>query len=103
MKKTRYCSKCHLPVHKGDCHSIVDKEIDWVCNDCGIPYLLDSQRSKDRIHTYNQFTCDVCGEVKSVTDPRNFNYLVHPDYRKSRYDMRERRKLARKAKREMKF
>ena len=45
--------------------------IDWVCNECG-------QKHGSRIPElacYHMGACDVCGEMRAVTEPRDYGYL----------------------------
>lgn len=44
----------------------------WCCFDCGKQYVSED---KEHIVTCHEGTCDVCGEVKTVTHIRAFNYL----------------------------
>ena len=43
----------------------------WVCSDCGDLY----GRKPMGTATFHEGTCEVCGEIKSVTEPRDFGYL----------------------------
>ena len=57
------------------------KQIDWVCNDCGVKYgrwYQPGVRSPEISYsTYHLDTCDVCGTKEiAVTEPRDFGYLV---------------------------
>ena len=46
---------------------------DWVCVDCGHKY---GQRiTPGRLSTMHMDECDVCGQEKPVTQPRDFGYL----------------------------
>lgn len=42
----------------------------WVCHDCAIK----SGGRQPGIATYHENICDVCGEKKSVTQPRDYGY-----------------------------
>lgn len=59
-----------------------NKQIDWVCNDCGTKYGVWHQRDQysgpsSHCATYHINTCDVCGTPDvAVTEPRDFGYLV---------------------------
>ena len=49
----------------------------WVCHNCG----HDAQPDKRKVHqisTYHAGICDVCGEKKPVTEPRDFGYQEFP-------------------------
>lgn len=48
------------------------KEANWVCSDCWDKYW---EQPKDHIGTFHEDTCDVCGEVKPVTEPRDYLYF----------------------------
>lgn len=44
------------------------KRIDWVCHDCGTRH----GRERKRLSTYHAGRCDVCGEMESVTQGRDY-------------------------------
>lgn len=44
----------------------------WVCLDCGKQY----GRRRGGICTMHNGRCDVCGENKAVTEPRDFGHLL---------------------------
>lgn len=44
----------------------------WVCYECGKKY----GSFRCGIATWHPDVCDVCGEVHSVTEPRDFGYLL---------------------------
>jgi hypothetical protein len=46
---------------------------DWICRPCGFAY--GRFPSQDRVSTYHQGTCDVCGESAPVTEPRDFGHM----------------------------
>lgn len=96
MSNTKFCNKCHLPVHNGICSSVDDRVSDYVCYKCGSKYLTEQQKSRGHISTYHEDNCGLCGEFTSLTSIRNFNYLVHPDYKLSRERIRLRKKEKRK-------
>lgn len=47
---------------------------DWVCFKCGINA---SNGKSFTVSTYHEGKCDVCGKIKSVTEPRDF---YHPKF-----------------------
>ena len=47
--------------------------VQWICDQCGNLY-----GSRDNVATYHMGTCDVCGEYKAVTEPRDFG--LKPDF-----------------------
>jgi len=98
MKKVKYCSKCHLPVHKGDCHNIKNRTSDYVCSNCGMKYLTEEQKRRDIIVTSHFDNCGLCGEFTSVINIRHYNWLSHPDYWKSRQDIKDHNKKRRQEK-----
>ena len=51
-------------------------KINWVCQECG---SKASGGKQFEISTWHEDKCDVCGEVKMVTEPRDFFY---PDFNK---------------------
>lgn len=51
------------------------KEPVWVCWDCGMPYLTEKQKQQGGAITAHINICDVCGENKTVTHVRHWNYL----------------------------
>lgn len=46
-----------------------------VCVDCGVKYLTDEQKKRVGVATFNEGKCCVCGNIKSVTSSRHYNYL----------------------------
>lgn len=57
-----------------------------VCSDCGIEanrltclkkYGEEPKKKSFDVSTFHTGTCDVCGETKAVTEPRDFFY---PDF-----------------------
>ena len=53
---------------------------EWVCDDCGAKFgkwWVDGNYVGPSSHcaTYHAGECDVCGQVRSVTEPRDFGYL----------------------------
>lgn len=55
----------------------------WVCRECGIEanrktclkkYGSEPKKPCFEVSTYHQGKCDVCGEAKMVTEPRDFFY-----------------------------
>lgn len=54
-------------------------KIQWVCNDCGKEALrlpVNKGKSQFEMSTFHKAKCDVCHEVKSVTEARDFGYPV---------------------------
>ena len=49
---------------------------DWICSDCGREH---GKRPDGNPYgaTYHEDTCDVCGEVTEVTEPRDYGHLKH--------------------------
>jgi rubrerythrin len=45
----------------------------WICRPCGFAY--GRFPSQDRVSTYHQDTCDICGEVTACSEPRDFGHL----------------------------
>lgn len=61
--------------------SIRQKPFSGLCCDCGTKYQT---RPGTRISTFHEGRCYCCGEVKAVTEERDFGYPVypeHPEYR----------------------
>jgi len=52
-----------------------DRTSDYVCANCGIPFLTEKQKSEPRICTVFIDTCGLCGKKEAVTHIRNYNYL----------------------------
>jgi hypothetical protein len=48
----------------------------WVCQDCG---RKASKGKQFKVSTWSKSKCDVCGQIKDVTEPRDFYY---PDFDK---------------------
>jgi hypothetical protein len=46
---------------------------DWICRPCGFAY--GRFPCQDRVSTYHQDTCGICGDVTACTEPRDFGYL----------------------------
>lgn len=55
----------------------------WVCRDCGIEanrqtclkkYGAEPKKPCFEVSTYHEEACDVCGDVKMVTEARDFFY-----------------------------
>ena len=46
---------------------------DWICAPCG--HTHGRFPHQYRVSTYHTDTCGVCGEVTSVTEPRDFGHL----------------------------
>jgi len=44
----------------------------WVCMDCGKKH----GRGLPGIACWNILNCGVCGEIKAVTEPRDFGHLL---------------------------
>lgn len=59
----------------------------WVCRDCAFRAIV-----KQGIHpltavsTFHEDTCDVCGKVTAVTEPRDYCYPNFPGHLRIRYD-----------------
>lgn len=45
---------------------------DWICSDCG--HTVCEPKFKKGESTFHNGTCGVCGEVKAVTQLRDFGY-----------------------------
>jgi hypothetical protein len=45
----------------------------WVCHDCGTRY---GRRVPGEASTWHIDTCDVCGQEKPVTQPRDYGGLM---------------------------
>jgi hypothetical protein len=52
---------------------IASEQPDWVCWLCGQMFGHKEQR----VSTWHEDTCGVCGERALVTEPRDFGYLNH--------------------------
>ena len=48
---------------------------DYVCIECGDKYRSESQKKIGYITTFHTGECGICGEFKSITHMRLFNYL----------------------------
>jgi hypothetical protein len=64
----------------------------WVCSDCGDLY----GRRPMGTATFHEGTCEVCGEIKSVTEPRDFGYLKPEWIMHRRYKLNEKEQKNRK-------
>lgn len=47
------------------------KNAGWVCIKCGLKY----GRRRTLVSTFHLGKCDICGEEKSITEIRDYNYL----------------------------
>ena len=47
----------------------------YVCINCGIPFLTDKQKEESGVATFNRGYCCICRKFKSVTHIRHYNYL----------------------------
>ena len=56
----------------------------WCCAECAVKQLGEEDRPLMRvvIATFHEDTCDVCGKIKTVTEPRDFHYPVWPGFKK---------------------
>ncbi len=53
-----------------------DRSSDYVCIECGVQYLSDRQlRNGGNDTTFFMGECGLCGEEKSITSIRHYNYL----------------------------
>jgi len=43
----------------------------WICSECGHKYGHHS----GRVCSWHPDTCDICGEERSCTEPRDFGHL----------------------------
>lgn len=57
---------------------IESRKSDYVCFDCGIEFLSDKQKSIGGVVTAHVSKCGLCGQEKSVTHIRTFNWLNYP-------------------------
>lgn len=48
---------------------------DYVCVDCGVPFLTKRQRKKAIITAFHKGECGLCNEEKAITHIRAYNYL----------------------------
>lgn len=57
----------------------------WVCLECGNA-LGKRQKHEGSVHisSWSDGTCGVCLKYKSVTEPRDFGYLVKGEYNNGR-------------------
>ncbi len=52
----------------------------WVCHGCAIKYGGNAPS----MATYHDNICDICGELKSVTEPRDYGYPKFPTKEKKK-------------------
>jgi hypothetical protein len=45
----------------------------WICRPCGFAY--GRFPGQDRVSTYHQDTCGICGEFTACSEPRDFGHL----------------------------
>lgn len=53
-----------------------NRKSDYVCIDCGVKYLHESQKSKKQSVTFFMDECGICSNFKPVTHIRVYNYLI---------------------------
>jgi hypothetical protein len=46
----------------------------WICQDCGLKY----GKAMTCISTWHYDNCDYCGEIKPVTEPRDYGWPELP-------------------------
>lgn len=86
MNKQNNCI-CQKEGSTGDCWPCsMDKQITKVCSECGIlsniltcikKYGVRPNKLCFDFSTFHEAKCDVCGEQKPVTEPRDF---FHPNF-----------------------
>ena len=62
---------CNYP----DC-LVEQRTSDYVCIDCGVPYLTEKQKKEGGVCTFHVGECGVCRETTSITHMRHYNYLT---------------------------
>lgn len=45
----------------------------WICHTCGMKYGRNPM--SERISTFHQGECELCGVIDSVTEPRDYGHL----------------------------
>lgn len=53
---------------------IANEQPTWICHKCGIKYGRVTYENHPS--TWHSDTCDVCGKIAAVTEPRDYGYLV---------------------------
>lgn len=53
----------------------IEKEIYYVCFDCGNHYLTDKQKERNSIVTAHKGECGLCKKITGITHIRAFNWL----------------------------
>jgi hypothetical protein len=48
------------------------QKADWCCRDCGLKY---GDCKEGSVAVFHNSICDICGEEKSITQTRDYNYL----------------------------
>lgn len=64
-------------VQKYNQEQIDGRTSDYICFDCGRPFLTETQVSNNAGHnsTFHEETCGLCNEQKGVCHMRTWNYL----------------------------
>ncbi len=58
---------------------IDNRTSDYVCIDCGVPFLTEKQKSEGgHGTTFHKTVCGLCGKEGSVTHIRHYNRLKYP-------------------------
>jgi len=52
-----------------------NQRVNYVCTQCGEPYLTKEQKEQDEILTFHIGICGVCGKKRGVTHIRAYNWL----------------------------
>lgn len=58
---------------------------EWVCLDCGSEALKHPANADKKIFEYSTWhegICEVCGQKKTITQPRDFGYPIFPQFEK---------------------
>lgn len=54
---------------------VSNRTSDYVCWDCGLPFLTDEQKKREGVVTAHTAVCGLCGKEKGVTHIRHWNWL----------------------------
>jgi hypothetical protein len=60
-------------------NTVENRKSDYVCVECGVPYLTDKQKEEGGCTTFHKGICGICEEEKSITHIRTYNYLQKKD------------------------
>lgn len=65
----------NITYRKATQQEVKNRASDYVCVDCGRPFIPEHKRDSQIQNTFYQGTCGLCRKEKSITHIRAFNWL----------------------------